>query len=159
MHALPLDAQRCSDWIVARRSSAGGFVRWQGYDGEDVWAAFCAVGSLKALGEPVAHLADAIASFIATLALPQGGYTYRQVDAAADVLTTAAAVIGGQMTDAQRADALRWIEGCQMPNEPGIMYMPGRGAEVRCTNWGLAAGAFAALAVFYALGMGDRPRS
>ena len=30
-----------------------------------------------------------------------------------------------------------------MPNEPGIMYMPGRGAEVRCTNWGLAAGAFA----------------
>ena len=143
LQAQPLGPGECVAWIEALRGPSGAFVRWQGYDVEDVWAAFCAVGSLKALGEPVAHLADAVAGFITTLALPQGGYTYRQVDAAADVLTTAAAVIGEQLTDAQRADALRWIEGCQMPNEPGIMYMPGRGAEVRCTNWGLAAGAFA----------------
>lgn len=31
-----------------------------------------------------------------------------------------------------------------LPNEDGIMYMPGRGSEVRCTLWALAAGAFAA---------------
>lgn len=143
LHAQPLARHACIAWIDALRRPSGAFVRWQGYDGEDVWAAFCAVGSLKALGEPVAHLADDIARFIATLALPQGGYTYRQVDSAADVLTTAAAVLGEQLSAAQRAAALHWIEGCQMPNEPGLMYMPGRGAEVRCTNWGLAAGAFA----------------
>ncbi|WP_312389060.1 prenyltransferase/squalene oxidase repeat-containing protein [Pseudomonas sp.] len=143
LHALPLDAQRCSDWIVARRSSAGGFVRWQGYDGEDVWAVFCAVGSLKALGQPVAWLADEVADYIASLATPGGGYTYREASTAADVLTSAAGILGGSLDSGQRAAALRWIEGCQMPNEAGIMYMPGRGAEVRCTAWGLAAGAFA----------------
>jgi len=142
LQAQPLGRQRCVAWIDGLRGPSGAFVRWAGYDGEDVWAAFCAVGSLKALGEPVAHLADDVAAFIATLAMPQGGFTYRQADTAADVLTTAAAVLGGSLSAAQSEAALRWIEGCQMPNEPGIMYMPGRGAEVRCTNWGLAAGAF-----------------
>jgi len=142
LQAQPLGRQRCVAWIDGLRGPSGAFVRWASYDGEDVWAAFCAVGSLKALGEPVAHLADDVAAFIATLAMPQGGFTYRQADTAADVLTTAAAVLGGSLSAAQSEAALRWIEGCQMPNEPGIMYMPGRGAEVRCTNWGLAAGAF-----------------
>lgn len=142
LQAQPLGRQQCAAWIDGLRGPTGAFVRWAGYDGEDVWAAFCAVGSLKALGEPVAHLADPVATFIATLAMPQGGYTYRQADSAADVLCSAAAVLGGRLPAAQCDAALRWIEGCQMPNEPGIMYMPGRGAEVRCTNWGLAAGAF-----------------
>ncbi|MFJ4430682.1 prenyltransferase/squalene oxidase repeat-containing protein [Pseudomonas sp. NPDC089395] len=142
LQTQPLGRQRCVAWVEGLRGPSGAFVRWAGYDGEDVWAAFCAVGSLKALGEPVAHLADDVATFIATLAMPQGGFTYRQADTAADVLTTAAAVLGGSLSAAQSEAALRWIEGCQMPNEPGIMYMPGRGAEVRCTNWGLAAGAF-----------------
>ncbi|NIF30116.1 prenyltransferase [Pantoea sp. Tr-811] len=143
LQAQPLQRSRCVAWIDGLRGPTGAFVRWAGYDGEDVWAAFCAVGSLKALGEPVAHLADKVAAYIATLAMPQGGYTYRRADSAADVLSSAAAVLGGALTAAQQAAALGWIEGCQMPNEPGIMYMPGRGAEVRCTNWGLAAGAFA----------------
>ncbi|MFJ4347743.1 prenyltransferase/squalene oxidase repeat-containing protein [Pseudomonas sp. NPDC089401] len=143
LQAQPLGRQRCADWIDGLRGPSGAFVRWAGYDGEDVWAAFCAVGSLKALGEPVAHLADEVAAYIGTLAMPQGGYTYRRADTAADVLSTAAALLGGELTPARQAQALQWIEGCQMPNEPGIMYMPGRGAEVRCTNWGLAAGAFA----------------
>ncbi|HYQ48830.1 MAG TPA: prenyltransferase/squalene oxidase repeat-containing protein [Pseudomonas sp.] len=142
LQAQPLGRQRCVAWVDGLRGPRGAFVRWAGYDGEDVWAAFCAVGSLKALGEPVAHLADDVAAFIATLAMPQGGFTYRQADTAADVLTTAAAVLGGSLSGAQSEAALRWIEGCQMPNEPGIMYMPGRGAEVRCSNWALAAGAF-----------------
>ncbi|WP_449432998.1 prenyltransferase/squalene oxidase repeat-containing protein [Pseudomonas putida] len=143
--ALGAQAQRqqaCVSWIDALRGPSGAFVRWAGYDGEDVWAAFCAVGSLVALEAPVAHLADDVAAFIATLALPQGGYTYRRVSDAADVLSSAAAVLGDQLSPAQREAALHWIEGCQLPNEPGIMYMPGRGAEIRCTNWGLAAGAF-----------------
>lgn len=143
LHAQPLGRHQCSAWIDGLRGPSGAFVRWPGYDGEDVWATFCAVGSLKALGEPIAHLADDVAGFVATLAMPQGGFTYRQAGTAADVLTTAAAVLGGGMTPAQDDAALRWIEGCQMPNEPGVMYMPGRGAEVRCTNWGLTAGAFA----------------
>ncbi|HDS1743855.1 MULTISPECIES: prenyltransferase/squalene oxidase repeat-containing protein [Pseudomonas] len=143
LQAQPLSRQRCAEWIDALRGPTGAFVRWAGYDGEDVWAAFCALGSLKALGEPVAHLADGVAAFIATLSMPQGGYSYRRADTAADVLTTAAAVLGDSLAQQPRDAALRWIEGCQMPNEPGIMYMPGRGAEVRCTNWGLAAGAFA----------------
>ncbi|MFJ4156118.1 prenyltransferase/squalene oxidase repeat-containing protein [Pseudomonas sp. NPDC089752] len=142
LKAQPLGHQRCVAWIDSLRGPTGAFVRWSDYDGEDVWAAFCAVGSLKALGESVAHLADGVADFIATLSLPQGGYTYRHVDTAADVLTSAAAVLSGRLAPQQRDAALRWIEGCQLPNEPGIMYMPGRGAEVRCTNWGLAAGAF-----------------
>ncbi|WP_043273264.1 prenyltransferase/squalene oxidase repeat-containing protein, partial [Pseudomonas sp. GM84] len=91
LQAQPLGRQRCVAWIDGLRGPSGAFVRWAGYDGEDVWAAFCAVGSLKALGEPVAHLADDVAAFIATLAMPQGGFTYRQADTAADVLTTAAA--------------------------------------------------------------------
>ncbi|MNG68879.1 Prenyltransferase and squalene oxidase repeat protein [compost metagenome] len=146
LQAQPLGGDACVDWIESLRGPGGAFVRWSGYDSEDVWAAFCAVGSLKALDASVAHLADELAAFIATLALPQGGYTYRPchpVDAAADVLTTAAAVLGGELSQVQRSAALRWIEGCQMPNEAGLMYMPGRGAEVRCSNWGLTAGAFA----------------
>lgn len=142
LQAQPLRRQHCSDWIEGLRGPGGAFVRWDGYDGEDVWAAFCAVGSLKALGEPVAHLAGEVAAFIATLAMPQGGFTYRHAGSAADVLTTAAALLGAGLAPAQGQAALRWIEGCQMPNEPGVMYMPGRGAEVRCTNWALAAGAF-----------------
>jgi len=142
LQAQPLGRRRCAEWIDSLRGPTGAFVRWAGYDGEDVWAAFCAVGSLKAMGEPVAQLADEVAAFVATLSMPQGGYTYRLADTAHDVLTTAAALLGDSLPAAQRDGALRWIEGCQMPNEPGIMYMPGRGAEVRCTNWGLAAGAF-----------------
>ena len=143
LNAQPLDQQRCVAWIEALRGPGGGFVRWDGYDGEDVWAVFCAVGSLKAMGQPVEHMADALASFIATLAMPQGGYSYREVSSAADVLSTAAGLLGNGFGDDDRDAALRWIEGCQMPNEAGIMYMPGRGAELRCTAWGLAAGAFA----------------
>ncbi|MDZ3991803.1 prenyltransferase/squalene oxidase repeat-containing protein [Pseudomonas sp. Teo4] len=142
LRAQPLGRSACIAWIDTLRGPTGAFVRWLGYDGEDVWAAFCAVGTLKALDEPVEHLADGVAMFIAGLALPEGGYTYRRQDDAADVLTTAAAVLGGTLAPSQQAAALRWIEGCQMPNEPGVMYMPGRGAEVRCSNWALAAGAF-----------------
>lgn len=137
----PLHSAGCLAWIESLRGPGGGFVRWQGYDCEDVWAVFCAVGSLKALGRDVSGLAQGVSRFIQQLYVDNGGYTYREKSAAADVLTTAATVLGGRLTPQARASAVKWIEGCQLPNEAGVMYMPGRGAEVRCTAWALAAGA------------------
>ena len=137
----PLHSARCVAWIDSLRGPGGGFVRWQGYDCEDVWAVFCAVGSLKALGQDVSGLAQGVSQFIQHLYVDNGGYTYREKSAAADVLTTAATVLGGTLAPQDRDSAVRWIEGCQLPNEAGVMYMPGRGAEVRCTAWALAAGA------------------
>lgn len=126
-------------WVMGLRGLGGAFVRWQGYDVEDVWASFCAVGSLQATGRPADHVADAVVARLAELACPGGGYTYREPAAAADALATAAAVLVGK-TDGTAGR--RWLEGCQLPNEGGVMYMPGRGSEVRCTLWALAAGAF-----------------
>lgn len=139
--AEPLQPARCCEWIESLRGPDGGFVRWQGYDAEDVWAVFCAVGSLKALGRDVSGLAEGVKEFIQRLYVDNGGYTYRDKSTAADVLTTAATVLDGRLTPQARASAVRWLEGCQLPNEAGVMYMPGRGAEVRCTAWALAAGA------------------
>lgn len=139
----PLGKRHCVDWIHSLRGERGAFVRWPGYDAEDVWAVFCAVGSLKALGEDVSALADDVSAYLATLCVDGGGYTYREADSAADVLSSAAGILGGRLSSTEQQAARRWIEGCQMPNEAGIMYMPGRGSEVRCTAWGLAAGAFA----------------
>ncbi|MFD4669607.1 prenyltransferase/squalene oxidase repeat-containing protein [Lentzea sp. NPDC058450] len=131
--------QPVDEWVTSLRRPGGAFVRWQGYDVEDVWASFCAVGSLQATGSRADHVADAVVARLAELACPGGGHTYREPAAAADALATAAAVLIGR-TDAERGR--RWLEGCQLPNEGGVMYMPGRGSEVRCTLWALAAGAF-----------------
>ncbi|QJI40777.1 terpene cyclase/mutase family protein [Pseudomonas sp. ADAK2] len=142
--AGPLGASDCVDWIYSLRGPGGAFVRWEGYDCEDVWAVFCAVGSLKALNQDVRALGDDVSRFIQHLYVDTGGYTYREKSAAADVLTTAATVLAGHLEPEAAESAVRWIEGCQMPNEAGVMYMPGRGAEVRCTAWALATGAFRA---------------
>ncbi|MFC9222461.1 prenyltransferase/squalene oxidase repeat-containing protein [Streptomyces hygroscopicus] len=138
----PRDPQGCRDWVMRLRGPSGAFVRWAGYDVEDVWASFCAVGTLKALNVPLDAVSDAVVARIAQLSCPQGGYTYREPRAAADALSTSAAVLSA---DPGQVDpgAVRWLEGCQLPNEGGVMYMPGRGSEIRCTLWALAAGAFA----------------
>ncbi|MET9763287.1 prenyltransferase/squalene oxidase repeat-containing protein [Streptomyces sp. NPDC006372] len=138
----PRDPGGCHDWVMGLRGPSGAFVRWEGYDVEDVWASFCAVGTLRALGAPLAPVADAVTARIAELASPGGGYTYREPGDAADALSTAAAVLSAGPAS-PRPDEVRWLEGCQLPNEGGVMYMPGRGSEVRCTLWALAAGAFA----------------
>ncbi|MBZ4322015.1 prenyltransferase/squalene oxidase repeat-containing protein [Streptomyces huiliensis] len=139
--AAPRDPGGVRDWVLGLRGPSGAFVRWEGYDVEDVWASFCAVGTLRALGLPTEPVADAVTDRIAALRCPRGGYTYREPQAAAEALGTAAAVLTaapGEPTDG----LVRWLEGCQLPNEGGVMYMPGRGSEVRCTLWALAAGAF-----------------
>jgi prenyltransferase beta subunit len=140
--AGPEDPRACADWIHARRGPAGGFVRWPGYGAEDVWAAFCATGALGALGAPTGEIAPAVAARLASYACPGGGFTYREPEAAMDALTAAAELLSGAASGGRRERLLAWLESCMMPNEDGVMYMPGRGSEVRCTLWALAAGAF-----------------
>lgn len=140
--ARPRDPAACADWIMRLRGPSGAFVRWEGYDVEDVWASFCAVGSLRQLGTDLAEVADPVVRRLAELGCQDGGYTYREPGAAADALTTSALALDRGLDPARRAELVRWLERCQMPNEGGIMYMPGRGSEIRCTLWALAAGAF-----------------
>lgn len=131
----------CVGWITSCRTSSGAFVRWHGYDVADVWASFCAVGALNAVGASVAGHTEPVVARLAELSCPGGGYTYREPARAADVLTTAATALRTVAGDPHRAELRGWLAGCQLPNEGGLMYMPARGAEVRCTLWGLAAGA------------------
>jgi prenyltransferase beta subunit len=137
----PADVPRCLRWIGERRGPGGGFVRWDGYDVEDVWAAFCAVGSLRALARPAGQAASGeIAASLRRLTCRGGGFTYRQPENAADALAPAAdALARPHAAEPHR----RWLDGCLLPNEGGVMYMPARGAEVRCTLWALEAGAIA----------------
>jgi hypothetical protein len=130
----------CVGWILGRFD--GGFTRWAGYPVADVWAAFSAVGALKELGGVPGDIADAVVASLARMACPGGGYTYREPELAADALRVAAAALTTAPGDVRLPDLRRWLEGCQLPNEGGLMYMPGRGAEIRCTLWALAAGAF-----------------
>jgi hypothetical protein len=136
--ARPADAV---DWIMQMRGHAGSFVRWSGYPVEDVWAAFCAIGALRALGQTTAPVAGAVAGRLRAMACPGGGFTYCEPQLAADALTTAAAIMQLPAGDPRRQPWLAWLDACQLPNEGGVMYMPARGAEIRCTLWALAAGA------------------
>ncbi|MQY20215.1 prenyltransferase/squalene oxidase repeat-containing protein [Nocardia macrotermitis] len=133
-------AEPVQEWIDNHRGRTGAYVRWSGYDVEDVWASFCAVGTLRALGS-TPPAAEAIAAHIATMAVASGGYTYRDTRSAADVLSTSATILSTPGSS-EEARLRAWIRGCQLPNEGGVMYMPARGAEVRSTLWALTAGAF-----------------
>ncbi|GAA3873293.1 hypothetical protein GCM10022243_43060 [Saccharothrix violaceirubra] len=141
--AGPRDRAGCLRWIEDRRTADGAFVRWAGYDVADVWASFCAVGSLRALGADTGVHADPVVARVRELACPDGGFTYREPEHAGDALSTAAAVLGAEPDDPRRAPWRQWLAGCRLPNEGGVMYMPARGSEVRCTLWALAAGACA----------------
>ncbi|MER6379197.1 prenyltransferase/squalene oxidase repeat-containing protein [Streptomyces sp. NPDC001250] len=138
----PRDPEGCVAWVRERLHPEGSFTRWPGYPVPDVWAAFCAVGSLRELGAGLGDVADGVVRTVLSFRTGQGGFTYRAPEFASDVLTTSAHVLAGRFPDAGARDALRWMESCMMPNENGIMYMPGRGSEVRCTLWALSAGAF-----------------
>ncbi|MEU6970764.1 prenyltransferase/squalene oxidase repeat-containing protein [Kitasatospora aureofaciens] len=139
----PRDVEGCVAWIRARLSPDGSFTRWPGYPVPDVWAAFCAVGALRELGAGLDDIADRVVEAVLSFRTGQGGFTYREPELASEVLTTSAHLLAGRLSGTGERDAVRWMESCMMPNENGIMYMPGRGSEVRCTLWGLAAGAFA----------------
>lgn len=141
-----LDAAPAHDaagWVSSMHGDGGAFVRWRGYQVEDVWAAFCAVGSLRAVGAPTEGASSAVAARIGEAACRGGGYTYRERTQAADALTTASLALVTAPGSPVLQRLRRWLESCQLPNEGGVMYMPARGSEVRCTLWALAAGAFA----------------
>lgn len=126
-------------FIDASMTSAGP-VRWRDYDETDVWAAFSWVGSVLATESKVAASDEAIlCAALRAMEVASGGYTYRTSASAPDVLMASSRTL----IEGDDRSLVPWIEGCQLPNEGGLMYMPGRGAEVRCTLWGLAAGAFA----------------
>lgn len=129
-------------WILDQRDESGAFRRWPGYEVTDVWASFCAIGALRELGGVPTEVADAAERRLAELSCEGGGFTYREPQRAADALNTSAAALLLAPQDPELDVARRWLEGCLLPNENGIMYMPGRGAEVRCTLWALQAGAF-----------------
>ncbi|MFD4401542.1 prenyltransferase/squalene oxidase repeat-containing protein [Nocardia sp. NPDC058499] len=137
----PRDRGSCLEWIMGLRNSAGAFVRWSGYDVADVWASFCAIGSLRALGGDLGAHTIPVVARVHELACSAGGFTYREPSEAGDALSTAAATLSSSPDHPDRSAWLRWLEGCRLPNEGGVMYMPARGSEIRCTLWALAAGA------------------
>jgi hypothetical protein len=89
-----------------------------------------------ALESPLAGDARSQAiAFLRSCQLGESGCTYREPEAAGDALATAAVVLIG----AARGEECEWLRRAQMPAEGGVMYMPARGAEVRCTQWAAAA--------------------
>ncbi|MFF7361714.1 prenyltransferase/squalene oxidase repeat-containing protein [Streptomyces sp. NPDC008125] len=139
----PRDAEACVSWIRGRLRPGESFTRWPGYPVQDVWAAFCGVGALRELGAAFGDIADGVVEALLSFRTGEGGFTYRTPDLASDVLTTSAHLLSGDFPVADEPGVVRWMENCVMPNEDGIMYMPGRGSEVRCTLWALSGGAFA----------------
>lgn len=143
----PRDREKCIDWIIAQKKPYSGFTRWENYSTVDVWACFSAIGALNALGYewPSAQRAEVV-HFLQSCQLPGTGFTYREPDYAGDALATAALTISDQIikpthqeVDACQQGRIQWLRDAHMPFEDGVMYMPGRGAEVRCTLWALSA--------------------
>ncbi len=137
----PAEKQRCVDWVLGRRLADGSFVRWAGYDVADVWASFCAIGSLRAMGADTERHAGPALRRLHAMSCAGGGFTYREPDRAGDALSTAATAMMSAPEDPRQSQWRTWLAGCRLPNEGGIMYMPARGSEVRCTLWAVAAGA------------------
>ncbi|WP_426361964.1 prenyltransferase/squalene oxidase repeat-containing protein [Streptomyces sp. E-08] len=152
--AKPVRADDCVGWITGRQGPDTAFTRWQDYPHPDVWASFSAVGALGTLGREVPYAAPVLA-FLRQCELPEGGFTYRAVEAAGDSLATAALLLteaapGGAASPGDRGTAgsssrghtdaaARWLRAAHLPYEGGVMYMPGRGAEIRCTLWAVSA--------------------
>lgn len=150
LHALgsePINRKKCIEWILKQKKLGSGFARWETYPTVDVWACFSAIGALNTLGYqwlPVQRAA--VVDFLQSCQLPGTGFTYREPEYAGDALATAALTISYQLTQSTPYESnplqqgrIQWLRNAHMPFEDGVMYMPGRGAEVRCTLWALSA--------------------
>ena len=139
--ARPRDPGAAVNWLRARRLASGGYERWPGYGRADVWACFCVSGALAHLDEPLDPAAEAgTVDFVRGCQLAGTGFTYREPGAAGDSLATAASLLDVSAPDGStRAARRNWLRQAQTPYEGGVMYMPGRGAEVRCTLWAASA--------------------
>ncbi len=147
----PKDKEKCIEWILSRKLPGSGFSRWNSYLVADVWACFCAVGSLDALNVLNTTLKGQsraeVVKFTQSCQLPAAGFTYREPENAGDSLATSAICIlkkieGNKEINVDNKKQLArytWLRRAHMPYEGGVMYMPGRGAEVRCTLWSIAA--------------------
>jgi hypothetical protein len=134
LDAAPRDRMALERWLDDRWVSTG-YERWPGYRTPDVWACFSVVGALDTLGSPLRTVrVPAVVEFLRGCQLPGSGFTYRDPATASDSLATAAELILGGGT--RLAD---WLCRAQLPYEDGVMYMPGRGAEMRCTLWAVSA--------------------
>jgi hypothetical protein len=137
----PTRPEDCVAWISGRDVGPG-FSRWDTYPTADVWACFSAVGALQTLGGTVPDPAGIVA-FLRACELADGGFTYRAVESAGDCLATAAALLVDSTSEASEPGAAaaytEWLERAHLPYEDGVMYMPGRGAEVRSTLWAVSA--------------------
>nr|QCL09560.1 prenyltransferase and squalene oxidase repeat family protein [Rhizobium rhizogenes] len=137
----PSEPEACEKWIVQRQRTEG-FARWEDYEVSDVWANFSAVGALQALNVTINEgQKDRTQRAIESFSVDGAGYTYRQPSAAGDALTTASALYSA--VDNAETDSVEqlsiWLQKAHMPWEDGVMYMPGRGAEIRCSLWAAAA--------------------
>lgn len=144
LDALGAKPDRISDCLawIADRELAEGFARWADRPAADVWACFSAVGAAQTLGASPGDPA-AVLRFLRSCELPDGGFTYRAPEAAGDSLATSAALLTeavGAHPDPAAVDRYAgWLLDAHLPYEGGVMYMPGRGAEVRCTLWAVSA--------------------
>jgi prenyltransferase beta subunit len=152
--AEPRDPAALVGWLSARALAGGGFERWPGYGQADVWSAFTVAGALAHLDRALpADLADGTAAMVRACQLPGTGFTYREPALAGDSLATAAALLDRPVLNpalldrtplngsgpAELTGPRDWLLRAQTPHEGGVMYMPGRGAEIRCTLWAAAA--------------------
>ena len=146
----PRDKEKCVEWILSRKLPGSGFSRWDSYSVSDVWACFCAIGVLDTLnlletvlkGESKVE----VVRFLQSCQLSNAGFTYREPQNAGDSLATSALCILNALENnietnmcEEQVARYAWLRHAHMPYEDGVMYMPGRGAEVRCTLWSLAA--------------------
>ncbi|MGC4805379.1 prenyltransferase/squalene oxidase repeat-containing protein [Micromonospora sp. DT233] len=140
--ARPARADDCVRWIVERQAPDGAFTRWTDYASPDVWACFSAVGALTTLGAEVPDV-PGVARFLHSCALPSGGFTYRDPALAGDSLATASLLLRASADEQLHGDVIAttagWLSAAHLPYEGGVMYMPGRGAEMRCTLWAVSA--------------------
>lgn len=139
----PREPDALRRWLADRRLPGGGYERWAGYGRADVWSAFSVVGALQTLGDPIGPADRAtIADQVRGCQLPESGFTYTEPGRAGDSLATAAVTILAALRPAAgpaSPSTVRWLRGAHLPYEDGVMYMPGRGAEVRCTLWAVEA--------------------
>ncbi|WP_315718618.1 MULTISPECIES: prenyltransferase/squalene oxidase repeat-containing protein [unclassified Bradyrhizobium] len=138
----PAEPEACREWILGQLTPEG-FTRWEGSAQSDVWANFSAVGALAALDSKLeAAQADVVRRSVIRTSVPSGGLNYRPIALASDALTTASAVMIACINSPRHPSIetlCEWLQTAHTPWEGGVMYMPGRGAEVRCSLWAVSA--------------------
>lgn len=125
------------DFALGNRMADDGFRRGTTYDHSDLWSTRNGVRTLERAGALDAEVADGAADYLTACESPRGGATYRP-GTWAEAYTTAAGLIA--KTEARPDDAVDFLHQLRMPEDGGIAYMPGRGAEARALRLaGLAA--------------------